>query len=271
MKHLTNIAPARVALPLLAAVMILGLSNMVRAQEGRVLVPSGSFHSVLPEVKGEPVPVDSFYLDATAVTNEAFYEFIEENKQWAPGEPPPVFANKKYLNHWSGDTPDYELYGRERPVTNVSWFAAGAYCEWAGGRLPTLNEWEYSAQLMEFESAGEIDRFIDRLMSWYSSTDIRNLAAVGSTGIENTRGVKDQFGLIMEWVQDFKPAGADNLSLDCGTIGRMQKLGNSYSYASSIRFITRMSFKPETAVSTLGFRCAYDSKPEMENNNRTQQ
>ncbi|MDZ7691978.1 MAG: SUMF1/EgtB/PvdO family nonheme iron enzyme [Balneolaceae bacterium] len=142
---------------------------------------------------------------------------------------------------------------------HVSWFAANAYCQSVGGRLPTLNEWEYSAQLMDFRSPEEAGNFAARLMSWYSSVDTKNTPPVGSTGIENRHGVQDQFGLIMEWVQDFKPPIADDLSLDCGTVGRMQQLGNAYSYAASIRYITRMSYSPQSVTATMGFRCAYDA------------
>lgn len=257
MRFLTNIAPAKM-LALAAAIMALSLASTAGAQPRQVLVPSGSFHSVLPEVKGEPIRVDSFYLDATAVTNEQFAVFTAEHEQWQRGEVPAVFANKNYLEHWSNSSPDYEVIGENHPVTHVSWFAANAYCQWAGGRLPTLNEWEYSAQLVDFDSQEEMSQFAARLMSWYSSVDTKNGAAVGSTGIETRPGVKDQFGLIMEWVQDFKPPVADNLSLDCGTVGRMQQLGNAYSYAASIRYITRMSYSATSTTATMGFRCAYD-------------
>jgi len=263
MRFLTNIAPVK-AIAFVAFVMAPGLAATAAAQARQVPVPSGSFHSVMPEVKGEPISVDAFYMDATAVTNEMFEAFTAENKQWQPGEVPSVFANSKYLEHWNGVRPDYDKTGANRPVTHVSWFAASAYCQWSGGRLPSLNEWEYSAQLMDFDSPEEAGRFTARLMGWYSSVDTNKSAPVGSTGIETRHGVKDQFGLIMEWVQDFKPPVADGLSLDCGTVGRMQQLGNAYSYAASIRYITRMSYRPVTTTATMGFRCAYDinDKPE---------
>jgi len=269
MKFLMNIAPVKL-LTMVAFVMTFGLLSTAEAQSEQVLVPSGSFHSVMPEVKGEPIAVDSFYLDATAVTNEQFAEFVAENKQWQHNEVPAVFANNDYLTHWKGYSPDIESLGENRPVTHVSWFAANSYCQWAGGRLPTLNEWEYSAQRMDFEPQKEAKEFAAQLVSWYSSVDTKNAAAIGSTAIETVDGVKDQFGLIMEWVQDFKPPVADDLSLDCGTVGRMQQLGNAYSYAASIRYITRMSYTPTSTTSTMGFRCAYDANEKSRTKNTAQ-
>ena len=253
MKILTNIAPVKLTLSVLAALMLV-LTNTVGAQ---VLVPSGSFHSVMPEIKGEPVEVDSFYLDVTAVTNQEYKQFLQDHEEWQPENVPSIFAHKGYLKSWENTTAD-DVVNPDQPITNVSWYAANAYCQSVGGRLPTLNEWEYSAHLMDFDSPADAREFANRLMSWYSAFDNDNIGVVGSSGIENRPGVKDQFGLIMEWVEDYKPVGANDLSLDCGTVGRMQKLGDAYSYAASIRYITRMSFNPKSTNSTVGFRCAYD-------------
>jgi len=243
--------------------LMMWASNLLPAQgvlqTKQVLVPAGSFHAVLPEVAGEPIQVDSFYMNETVVTNEQFAEFLKTNPSWRRSEIPPVFTNKGYLREWKSDLePNYEDVGTNRPVTRVSWFAANAYCDAQGGRLPTLNEWEYSAQLLGITDKAAMDKFSSSLISWYSGIDAQNLAEVGTTGIVTTKGVKDQFGLVMEWVEDFKPIIADELSLDCGTVGRMNTLNSLYNYAASIRYITRMSFNPKITTGMVGFRCAYD-------------
>ncbi|MGN8226806.1 formylglycine-generating enzyme family protein [Gracilimonas sp. BCB1] len=259
MRSQKNISRFTICTLTVMVALLVSLLSPVMAQEERVMIPAGSFHSILPEVKGEPILVDSFYLDRTAVTNEDFLQFLQENDSWKKDEIPSIFAAQNYLNHWQEvSTPGLEEIGENRPVTHVSWFAANAYCSEKGGRLPTLNEWEYSAQLMDFDSIQEMNRFSTELIGWYSSVDAKNTKAVGSTGIQNRHGVQDQFGLIMEWVEDYKPIIADELSLDCGTVGRLQQLGNIYSYAASIRYITRMSFNPKTTTGMVGFRCAYD-------------
>lgn len=238
--------------------------EQISAQENPVWIPGGSFHSVLPEVEGEPIEVKGFFMDEVAVTNADFLEFLKENEVWQRSNIPEVYADSGYLKHWESDLNPGANAKPDQPAIRISWFAANAYCQWAGGRLPTLNEWEYSAQLMDFKSTQEMNDFATDLMGWYSAVDAQNSKTVGSTGIENKHGVKDQFGLIMEWVEDFKPPISSEISLDCGTVGRMQQLGNSYSYAASVRYITRMSFNPKTTTGMVGFRCAYDAPTNKE-------
>lgn len=239
--------------------LLMQAAAIAQIQPERIEIPAGSFHSVLPEVEGEPNQVESFYLDETAVTNRDYKQFVMENPRWTSSEIPTLYAESRYLQHWKNDLDYGDESMDDRPVIHVSWYAANAYCGWKGGRLPTLNEWEYAAQSMEYDSPEEANQFSLDLIGWYSAVDANQTKSVGSTGIENRQGVKDLFGLVMEWVEDFKPPVATDLSLDCGTVGRMQGDRTMYGYAMSIRYITRMSFKPTSTTRMHGFRCAYDS------------
>ncbi|HWN21716.1 MAG TPA: SUMF1/EgtB/PvdO family nonheme iron enzyme, partial [Gaiellaceae bacterium] len=94
---------------------------------GWVEVPAGEY--VIGCEPGETrqrlVEVDGFELTRTPVTNAQYERFVAE-----AGVPAPP--------HWPA--PD------DHPVTFVDWHGASAFCTWAGGRLPTEEEWEKAAR-----------------------------------------------------------------------------------------------------------------------------
>ena len=99
---------------------------------GPVTVPAGRFAPLFGlDVGQSSFPVASFRLDVRPVSRAAFAEFLESNPAWQPGRAPRTLADGRYLASW----------GDERrpgaPVTEVSYFAARAYCGWKRGRLPT--------------------------------------------------------------------------------------------------------------------------------------
>ncbi|MGM0506565.1 MAG: formylglycine-generating enzyme family protein [Bacteroidota bacterium] len=223
------------------------------AQPDPVRIPAGEYHSLFPEVEGEPVSVSTFWLDRYAVSNRQFRTFVRENPEWSPDRGSDFRAGESYLKQWSGE----EEKDANRPVTNVSWFAASSYCEWAGGRLPTFDEWEYAAARLDLDDDAAWSRLGNDILGWVTSVDPTRLPMRGETGIETLDGVKDLHMQTLEWVEDFRPPVSDEISFDCGTAGRVASGGNGYRYASVIRTLTRMNLDPRTTSGTVGFRCAY--------------
>lgn len=245
---------------------ILALAMLVfatAAAGGMVSITSGDFLSVLPTGGADKVThVPAFKMDRTPVTNGEFLNFVLHHPEWQRNRVPALFANRDYLSHWQAPNRLGVGIGPRQPVTRVSWFAARAYCEAYGQRLPTWSEWELVAAADESVSDARHDpAWRERILSWYEKPAGQPLADVG-LGRLNFYGLNDIHGLVWEWVEDFNALLVSGDSRDQSDPDRLKFCGaGAISLADRDNFAVLMRIAFLSAVSanstarSLGFRC----------------
>lgn len=270
-------APPLLALPgrLLGLALLVGAHSPGTADQaappaGMLSIPGGSY-TPLYSKEAEPREVAPFFLDETLVTNGDFLAFVEEHPEWRRSAMEPSRADAMYLSHWQDDLDPGDAAPLDAPVTHVSWFAAKAYCEARGKRLPTQDEWEFVALADATRpDASKDQEFLKKLLQWYSQPSGGPLPAAAAAE-PNYHGARGLHGLVWEWVQDFNSSmvvgdsrgdGALERRLFCG--GESLFASDVSNYSAFMRYAFRSSLKGTYCVSSLGFRGARSIAPESE-------
>jgi formylglycine-generating enzyme required for sulfatase activity len=174
-----------------------------------------------------------------------------------------LFAESGYLSQFRSDVSLNPGVQKHSPVNNISWFAARAYCEQIGMRLPSTDEWEYMAAASETARDASGDAaYLTRILDWYSEPSQGHGIPIVGQRAANIYGIHDLHGLVWEWVEDFNASMTAGESrqgttfsrdLFCG--GGASYGGNRENYAAYMRFAFRSSLRGKDAVWNLGFRC----------------
>lgn len=228
-----------------------------------VALPGGRFTSVLPaDGKAADAQVAPFALRVEPVSNAEFLAFVTANPQWRRDRVASILADARYLTHWTGPDTLGDDALPSQPVTRVSWFAAQAYCESEGARLPSWYEWEFAAAADATRRDARKDAaWRESILGWYARPSNVALPAVG--GAANVYGVRDMNGLVWEWVDDFnalmvasdsRQQGDPDLLKFCGAGAiSMQEKEN---YAVLMRIAMLSALKAADTTNNMGFRCA---------------
>jgi formylglycine-generating enzyme len=241
-----------------------------------VLVPAGPFPMGVPpgdrdggrdEYPRHEVFVDAFYLDKYEVTNGRYLQFVH-----ATGHRVPKHPKDASRNLWSdGMMPESVV---DRPVINVDWYDADAYCRWAGKRLPTEAEWEKAARggddrRFPWGNTEPTDKHLNYNQRWQGE---KTLMPVGSYEAgKSPYGAYDMAGNVWEWVGDWyddhyyeksppkNPPGPDK--------GTQKVLRSSGWHVETplVRIFTRVPSDPANRNDSTGFRCAMSAGSEITN------
>jgi formylglycine-generating enzyme required for sulfatase activity len=229
-----------------------------------VMIPAGSYRPLYAAPSRAVTTVAAFAIDRRLVTREQFQVFVQSHPEWQRGTVRATFAEHQYLGDWSTPTDAGAVVDRRRPVTNVSWFAARAYCAAQGKRLPTTDEWEYLGAASETKrDASRDDAFLHRLAALYA-------ARPRATGITNVYGVADMHAPVWEWTLDFNDvvvsddsrmagSGADAASHDVFCASAALGASNLTNYPAFLRAAMRAGLNGRATLDGLGFRCATDA------------
>lgn len=248
----------------LGAISVLGVLCGSALASDYAAVPGGAFRSVLPALDNSgAVTVAPFWMQRTPVTNAEFLAFVRTHPEWRRDRVPAAFADAAYLTQWHAPLELGDEVRPDQPVTRVSWFAAEAYCEAQGARLPTWNEWEFAAAADETRRDARFDpAWRQRILDWYARPASDALPAVAQ-GTPDVYGLYDLHGLIWEWVQDYngllvggdsRDQGDPDVQKFCGAAAL--SLQDKENYAVLMRVALLSSLHGADTTRSLGFRCA---------------
>lgn len=235
---------------------------MTTAKDGSAMaiIPAGTF--LMGSEGGYPnerpvhlVFVEAFALGRSPVTNEQYERFVRETGHRVPYLDDP----RAESDNWDQEQRTYSSGRTHHPVVLVSWRDAEAYCEWAGGRLPTEAEWEKAARGGLTEKLYPWGDEIDPSLANYDNRD--GTTPVGSYP-PNGYGLYDMAGNVWEWVADWydttyyrrspqqNPQGPEK-----GTV-RVLRGGAWLLFPQFCRVAYRFRNSPDFRFNLIGFRLA---------------
>jgi len=248
-----------------------GEDSSVSAPDGMVLIPGGAFSAGLDKDVG--------FQECKKYINKCkrFWFAKEEPRHEVFLEP---FFMDKYevtqaeFKRLMGSIPSIEpvFRGPNRPVVNVTWDKAKAYCEKVGKRLPTEAEWEKAAKGgrdtiypwgNNFENGKANICDTHCITEWKRDEFDDGYKFTSPVGQypPNGYGLYDMAGNVWEWVADwfgidyYKNAPGKNPQGPAGGKTRVARGGSWDSKPDMSRTANRYYKYPKERLWDFGFRC----------------
>lgn len=251
-----------------------------------VKIPGGGFlKGADPHYPEEGPPdyvfVSPFRLLAHEVTNSEFAAFVaatgyvtEAERTGGSARFQDTATSEVFLSWWrldpgaSWQTPrgaGSTLEGLDlHPVVHVTLNDARAYADWAGGRLPTVVEWEYAASLGLFDPDDPLSGMRDaygqpRANVWTGMFPLVDSGQDGFAGLApvgcyqpGLTGAYDMIGNVWEWTDSAFAPASPQYTIKGGSFLC------SDTYCRRYRAAAREDFEVDFSTGHIGFRIVQD-------------
>ncbi len=223
-----------------------------------------------------PVTVAAFQMETYEVSYEQYLTFLNllgpgSHTNGCDGQPCLATRQESETSNVTFDSANYAVPSviSNRPVVEVTWFGAKAYCEALGRRLPTEAEWERAAR-------GDDGRIYPWGNNWDASRAWTSRSAPDD-GEEGGPQPVDSFptgaspyqvlnmaGNVAEWVSDWYDANYYSSAEAAGPDPQGPPLGDEKVVRGGswailpffARTVHRQSQRPGLPTAEIGFRCA---------------
>jgi formylglycine-generating enzyme required for sulfatase activity len=213
-----------------------------------------------------------FWLGKTEVTVKAFQRFVNKTPHRMPPEPKatPFRTLSGRANSIAKEFRPGPGKKEGRPIVNVTWDEAAAFCEFSGGRLPTEAEWEYAARGGQQDSVYPNGASISRSEANYGSVggnDLWHYASPAGSFPANAYGLHDMAGNVWEWCADWLDEDYYRLSPETDPRGPEHGIaraarGGSWGFGPKyLRTSIRVRAAPGDRSEDMGFRCVMERMP----------
>jgi formylglycine-generating enzyme required for sulfatase activity len=220
---------------------------------------NGGYLCDFDEIPLHTVYLSGYYIDRAEVTNARYKACVTAGACTPPSDFSSSFREEYYNGY------RYSHY----PVLYVDWFQAQAFCEWAGGSLPTEAQWEKAARGPDDTRAfpwGDdpvscelANGRVNDVACFGDTTEIGSYSPAG----DSPYGIYDLAGNVYEWLHDWysptyyedspysNPPGPET------GVEKLRRSGAFGSYPNFLRNAVRLPTLPTTSRGYIGFRCAY--------------
>jgi len=192
----------------------------------------------------ETMELPEYWIGRYPVTNAQYKRFLDANPTYSV---PFRDTNWAKPYNWDKNTRTYPTDKADHPVVLVSWNDAKAFCDWAGLRLPTEQEWEKAAR---GDKDGRIYPWGDDWIDGRCNTS--EAGAGGTTRVgqyspqgDSPYGCEDMAGNVWEWTASWYDQRPGGRVMRGGSWSRDRRLA---------RLSTRSDYSPGRADVRLGFR-----------------